>query len=78
MGAHLGTKGRTYDIYIYIYIYIHMYADSEITVTTRWGSIRLAPIICRRQETLRMRLYRFTQVITAAVHVRNLSETNEV
>ena len=44
------TGGPTRDqkavrtIYIYIYIYI-IYTDSEIIVLTRWGSLRLAPII---------------------------------
>ena len=39
-GAPPGTK-RPYVRYIYIYIY----TDSEIIVLTRWGSLRLAPII---------------------------------
>ena len=30
---------------IYIIIHIYIYTDSEIIVLTRWGSLRLAPII---------------------------------
>ena len=48
--AHLRGGGPTRDqkavrtIYIYIYIY-YIYTDSEIIVLTRWGSLRLAPIM---------------------------------
>ena len=37
-GAHPAPKDHTYDIYVDRYVYI----DSEIIVTIRWGSLRLA------------------------------------
>ena len=45
-GGHLGPKGWVHDIYIYIYLEREREREREnkIIVTTRWGSLRLAPI----------------------------------
>ena len=63
------------DIYIYIYIYI--YTDSEIIVSTRWGSLKLASIIatCGKHNTrLYVRIYNSNSACdpTHALHVHYL------